>query len=228
MSMTVSSSEWLEEAQVLPKMHVFVAFFYQSWLQDHMSVGGLMARYVMVPRWSRAGKTWKKVVFKGSKIRRIGHNIYQLFIYFQTELFVWDPMKNLNLPQNNQFVGLQKRRMSAIWSFLLLIHVVSQKRVLPVLERSVWEISQRLGNWRLWWLCHLPQKPETHRYMHFVHRPSLTLFCVFTCLITSPIIFEVKLSLPRKQLELCSCDSFRKFDTLVRLLLMHWLWLIEL
>ena len=148
-------------------------------------------------------KNLKKVAFRGSKIRRIAQNIYQLFIYFQTELFVWDPMKNLNLPQNNQFVGLQKRRISAIWSFLLLVHTFSQKRVVPVPERSGWEISQRLGNWKLWWLCHPPRKPETDRYMHFVHHPSFTLFCVFTCLITSPIIFEVKLSLPRKQLEWC-------------------------
>ena len=70
-------------------------------------------------------KNLKKVAFRGSKIRRIAQNIYQLFIYFQTELFVWDPMKNLNLPQNNQVVELQKRRISEIWSFLLLIYSLS-------------------------------------------------------------------------------------------------------
>ena len=81
-------------------------------------------------------KNLKKVAFRGSKIRRIAQNIYQLFIYFQTELFVLVPMKNLNLLQHNQVVELQKRRISAIWSFLLLIHVLSQERFLPVLERS--------------------------------------------------------------------------------------------
>ena len=54
-------------------------------------------------------KNLKKVAFRRSKIRKIADNIYQLFIYFQTELFVWDPMKNLNLPQNNKFGGFQKR-----------------------------------------------------------------------------------------------------------------------